>query len=96
MSAPTAEDFRRELRSLLEGAHARGKSQLEVTGRELHIAAGGYPPEPGKNHHMPLCCDVMYREMRSDDDYVVFAPAKGKGPRLKICYKLPRPSSTSS
>jgi len=38
---------------------------------------------------MPSCCGAMYAEQRSGDE-VLYAPPKGKGPKLKIRYMLPR------
>jgi 5-methylcytosine-specific restriction protein A len=49
---------------------------------------GGYP---GPKHRMPVCCEAMYGEKR-DGDEIISAPAKGKGAKLTIRYKLPRRS----
>ena len=92
MSVPDADDFRRELRSRFEGAHARGEGQLEITASELHRAVG-YDPN---DHRMPNCCQVMKGEVVDGVDEILYAPPSGQGPKLWIRYKLPRPSSASS
>lgn len=84
----TKEIFCEKLREVFARAVAHGKSHVEVTARDLHIAAGNYP-DP-KRHRMPLCCDVMYNEM-VEGDKVIDAPPKGKGASLRIRYQLPRP-----
>ena len=82
----TSADFRSELRAQLAHAEGRGAPYVDVNSGELHRKVGGYP---GNNHSMPVCCEVMYAEMSSDDE-VVNAPPKGKGASLTIRYRLPR------
>lgn len=85
MSGPTADDFRKELRSIFR--RNEGESYIDVNSGKLHRAIGGYS---GKgNHRMPVCCDVMYDEM-SARDKVLQSPPKGKGASLTIRYRLPR------
>ena len=88
MSAPNAEDFRRELRSRLEDAHARGDDHLEITSGELHRAVGNYPGD----HRMRNCCRVMKSEMTDGIDEILHEPPSGQGASLRIRYKLPRQS----
>ncbi|MDA8010334.1 MAG: hypothetical protein MPK62_08680 [Alphaproteobacteria bacterium] len=87
MSAPNAEDFRRELRSRLEDAHARGDDHLEITSGELHRAVGNYPGD----HRMPTYCSVMKSEMTGGDE-ILDEPKEGEGASLLVRYKLPRQS----
>ncbi|PKL62234.1 MAG: hypothetical protein CVV31_07175 [Methanomicrobiales archaeon HGW-Methanomicrobiales-2] len=82
----TANNFRQELADLFSNAQGAGRTSIEVNSGELHRSLGGYP---GPNHRMPVCCDVMYQEMR-DGDRILNAPEKGKGASLTIRYKLPR------
>ena len=83
---PTAQDFQRELNNIFSSAMKQGKSYVDVKSGNLHRRIGGYP-DP--NHRMPVCCDVMRRNMRSGDQ-VLQAPPKGQGATLIIRYKLPR------
>jgi len=83
---PTAEDFRAELLTKFEEAQKRGAASLDVNSGELHESVGGYP---GKNHRMPVCCEVMYQEYRAGDK-ILSQPPKGKGAGLTIKYELPR------
>ena len=81
-----AEDFRAELRKILDGAEELGVSAVEITAGSLHRRLGGYP---GKNHSMPNCCSVMRQEMRATDS-IVSKPPSGAGASLVIRYVLPR------
>lgn len=83
---PTMEAFRGTLTALLSEASSQGKRRIQVAAKELHGRVGGYP---GRNHRMPMCCDVMYEFMRQGDT-VVAAPPKRKGASLLIEYLLPR------
>jgi hypothetical protein len=85
----TIDDFRSELRAQIRRAEARGAPHVEVNAGELHRQMGGYP---GPKHRMPVCCEAMYGEKR-DGDEIISAPAKGKGAKLTIRYKLPRRSN---
>ena len=86
-SAPlTADDFRQGLAGLFSHAQGVGETSIEVNSGELHRSLGGYP---GPDHRMPVCCSVMYQEMR-EGDQILTAPAKGKGASLTIQYRLPR------
>jgi len=82
----TANNFRQELTGLFSRAQDAGRTSIDVNSGELHRSLGGYP---GPRHRMPVCCDVMYQEMR-DGDRILNAPEKGKGASLTIRYKLPR------
>ena len=59
---PEAEDFREALHSMFRIAENEGKSSITITSGELHRRVGGYP---GHNHRMPVCCSVMYQELRN-------------------------------
>lgn len=55
---------------------------IDLNSGKIHREAGGYP---GNNHRMPVCCEVMYNNMKGSD-YVLSAPPKGKGATLNIRY----------
>jgi 5-methylcytosine-specific restriction protein A len=78
--------FRRELERQLANAQAAGLSHVRITAGALHRQVGGYP---GKDHRMPICCDVMRAQMRPGDR-VVATPPRGLGASLTIEYRLPR------
>lgn len=83
---PTADDFRKELQRRF--ARAAGKTAVEIVSGDVHRTLGGYP---GRNHLMPLCCEVMRAEMRGADE-VLAEPPRGQGASLRIRYCLPRVS----
>lgn len=81
-----ADEFREEIRMRFARAAAQGAECVEINSGDVHRALGGYP---GRDHRMPVCCDVMYAEMTSSDE-ILSAPPKGKGAALTIRYLLPR------
>jgi len=81
----TADEFRKELRAMLDRARRQGRPYVEINAGELHRVIGGYPG--AGTHRMPVCCEVMRQEMRSGDD-VVFEPPGGKGASLTVRYSL--------
>ena len=83
---PTAEDFRDQLTTGFTNATRAGRDHVRVRSGDLHERLGGYP---GSDHRMPVCCEVMYGELR-DGDEVLRRPPKGKGANLVIRYWLPR------
>ncbi len=86
IDSPSAEDFKDTLLSMLDSAEKEGMAYRDVRAGDLHKKVGGYP---GKNHRMPVCCDVMKKFMQKPDS-IIKAPAKGHGANLIIRYKLPR------
>ena len=84
--AKTASDFRSELGRLLTEGQRLGFVAVDINAGQLHRVVGDYP---GKDHRMPVCCDVMRRTMTPADE-IVFQPTRGKGPRLTVRYRLPR------
>jgi len=83
---PTAQDFQDALDSIFHEAERSGKRYVDVKSGDLHRLVGGYP---GRNHRMPVCCEVMRRNMRPDDQ-ILHQPPSGQGATLVIRYKLPR------
>lgn len=81
---PRAEDFRLALENIFL---MTAGDYVDVNAGELHRAVGGYP---GKNHRMPVCCQVMYSCMKTGDKILPNGPPKGKGASLTIRYRLPR------
>lgn len=84
---PTADDFRRELQVMFAEGDRSGASSVTVRAGDLHRRVGGYP---GRNHRMPVCCEVM-RSAMGAGDRVIDEPPSGKGASLTIQYRLPRP-----
>ena len=72
---PTAEVFRKELLGMFARATQNGSSYIDVNAGQLHTRVGGYP---STNNRMPVCCNVMMREMNVRD-VVLHAPPKGAG-----------------
>jgi 5-methylcytosine-specific restriction protein A len=72
-------DFEECLNNILNNIHG---NCVDVNSGDLHRQVGGYP---GRNHRMPVCCEVMYGKMKGDDA-VLSAPPKGKGASLTIRY----------
>jgi len=85
---PTAEDFKTELHRMMLEAMKAGRESVEINAGELHRRVGDYP---GRNHRMPVCCEVMRRTLAQDaGDVVLQEPLSGQGARLTIRYVLPR------
>jgi len=84
---PGRSAFEAALERIFASAAAAGQSSVTVTAAELHAIVGGYP---GRNHRMPLCCQVMRDAMRPGD-VVVQSPPSGQGATLTVQYRLPRP-----
>lgn len=82
----TADSFRTALHGLLEEAEQLGFVAVDVNSGNLHRRVGGYPSQ---NHRMPVCCGVMYAEMRGGDT-IVSQPNSGKGSSVTIRYVIPR------
>jgi hypothetical protein len=80
-------DFQVTLQEEFDKATRVGQDSVRIRAGDLHRTVGGYP---GHNHRMPQCCDVMKSAMRSGDK-IVESPPSGKGSRLMIEYRLPRP-----
>jgi len=83
---PTSFDFESALSRLFRRAEEDGRPYIDINSGELHRRVGGYP---SRNHRMPLCCDVMKKNMQTGDQ-ILEKPPKGKGASLTIRYKLPR------
>jgi 5-methylcytosine-specific restriction protein A len=65
---PTAEDFKLELHCMMLGAMKEGKECVEINAGELHGRVGDYP---GRNHRMPVCCEVMRNAIARDAGDVI-------------------------
>ncbi|MBI4198593.1 MAG: HNH endonuclease [Chloroflexi bacterium] len=83
---PNTEDFRSALHSKLQEAVKQGITYLDINSGEFHREPGG---SSGRNNRLPVCCNVMWQEMREGDE-VLERPPKGKGASLTIRYQLPR------
>ncbi|MBQ6567285.1 MAG: hypothetical protein IJL80_09530 [Treponema sp.] len=73
------EEFEEYIDNIL--SHISGE-YIDLKSGDVHRDIGGYP---GKDHRMPVCCDVMYSRMKGSDK-VLYAPPKGKGATLTIRY----------
>ncbi len=86
---PNAEDFKNELHRMMLEAMREGKESAEINAGELHRRVGDYP---GRNHRMPICCQVMRAALAPDaGDVILEEPPSGQGASLTIRYVLPRP-----
>ncbi len=86
---PTPVDFRRELQAVFEEAGRTGAVSVTVHAGDLHRRVGGYP---GRNHRMPVCCEVLRSAMAAGDT-VLNEPPSRKGASVMIHYRLPREKS---
>jgi len=86
---PNTVDFEKALEEIFQKAEALGLVAIEVNSGNLHRRVGGYP---GRDHRMPICCDVMYSQMNLKDT-IVAKPERGKGASVVIRYICPRRSS---
>ncbi len=83
---PTANDFQKELDSIFAFAEAKRLTAIVIKSGDLHQLVGDYP---GTDHRMPICCNVMRKNMRSGDQ-VLSEPPSGEGATLTIKYEFPR------
>jgi hypothetical protein len=87
---PTADEFRMEMYRMMNEAVHEGRETPEINAGELHRRVGDYP---GRNHRMPVCCEVMRGAFAPDaGDVITEQPPSGQGARLTIRYVLPRPA----
>jgi hypothetical protein len=85
---PTAEDFKLELHRMMLEAMKEGRESVEIVAGDLHRRVGEYP---GRNHRMPVCCEVMRGALAEDaGDVILTQPPSGQGASLTIRYVLPR------
>jgi 5-methylcytosine-specific restriction protein A len=86
---PDADDFRNEVYRMMLEAMKAGEAFAEINAGELHRRVGDYP---GKNHRLPICCEVMRGALAPDaGDVILEQPPSGQGASLTIRYVLPRP-----
>src|SRR5262249_55337886 len=64
----TMDDFRHEIRRLIERAELRGASAIELNAGKIHRHLGDYP---GSDHRMPLCCAAMFSEQDEATDQII-------------------------
>jgi hypothetical protein len=86
---PTADDFRMEMYRMMSEAVHDSRETAEINAGDLHRRVGDYP---GRNHRMPVCCEVMRGAFSPDaGDVILEEPPSGHGASLTIRYVLPRP-----
>ena len=83
---PSANDFQLELDSIFAFAEAKLLTAIIISSRDLHRLVGGYP---GTDHRMPVCCNVMRKNIAHGDE-VLSEPPSGTGATLTIKYQFPR------
>jgi 5-methylcytosine-specific restriction protein A len=82
----TNEDFQSELDEIFALAEQKRLTAIVITSGNLHRNVGEYT---GRNHRMPICCNVMRSNMKTGDE-IISAPPKGDGATLMIRYNFPR------
>ncbi len=83
---PSSDDFQSELDSIFAFAEEKLLTAILIKSGDLHKLVGGYP---GKDHRMPICCNVMRKNMINGDE-VLSEPPSGEGATLTIKYQFPR------
>ena len=83
---PNEKDFQGALDSFFASAQQKGESFVEIKSGDLHRSVGGYH---GRSHRMPLCCAVMKKNMKEEDE-ILQQPPSGQGATLVIRFRLPR------
>lgn len=81
-----ADDFQKELRSLLQQAQTAGFAAVEINAGRLYRRLRTYP-EP--HDRMALCCDILRQEM-AGADCVVQESRPEQRSSLTIRFQLPR------
>ncbi|MCD6571511.1 MAG: HNH endonuclease [Deltaproteobacteria bacterium] len=84
--ALSSSNFQSELEYIFKSAVSEGEFWIVVRSGDLHRRLGDYS---GPNHRMPICCNVMRKNMKPGDE-IVEKPPKDNGANLKISYRLPR------
>ena len=84
----STDQFRREIRSRLDWAAARGSKSLVIDAQELYYALC---KRPVVNSWMIFCCNAMRAEM-AETDNLIFNYASDT--LLTVNYRLPRDSFT--
>ena len=83
---PSSSDFQNELDTIFAFARQKRLTAIILKSGNLHRIVGGYP---GKDHRMPICCNVMRSNILKGDE-VLSEPPSGMGASLEILYKFPR------
>ena len=91
MAATTATQIRAQLILLIVRAKKQGRPHIEVNAGDLHRMIGGYPPQRGQSHRMPMICEAMLAEAALGNSQTIYAPGGKKGASLTIRYNFPRP-----
>ena len=86
MTLPGAEDFRKQLNEMFKAAELLGFDAVEISAGRLH----GTLIKKGEGNRFPIVSNVLWEAVRNSVDETVYSPPKGKGPRLRIRYQLPR------
>ena len=76
------EDFQKKLDEIFAWAEKFRLEAVVIRSGDLHALVGNYP---GKDHRMPICCEVMKKNMGVKDK-IIESPPSGKGANLIIIY----------
>ncbi len=79
-----SKDFKEAIMNNINEAKLKGEEYIDIKSGDIHRQVGGYP---GRNHRMPMCCEVMY-SMKKAKDEILCAPPKGRGASLTIRYYI--------
>ena len=83
---PSTDDFQMQLDSIFSFAEEKRLTAIIIKSGDLHRLIGDYP---GTDHRMPICCNIMRKNMMSGDE-VLSEPPSGAGATLTIKYQFPR------
>ncbi len=83
---PKTMDFQRKLDDIFLRAEEMNLAAVTIKAGDFHKLLG---PAGGNENRMPICCDVLYKNMQPGDE-IIYAPPKGKGSRLTIRFHFPR------
>ena len=84
---PNTKDFELKLSELLRNAELQKWIFIDISSGNLHQLVGGYPPTKDENHAIPICCNVM-RKMKKPNDEVLHESPSGQSTQLVIRYYI--------
>ncbi len=86
VTMPLTDDFQMQLDSIFSFAAEKRLTAIIIKSGELYRLIGEYP---GTDHRMPICCNVMRKNMMTGDE-VLSEPPSGVSASLTIKYQFPR------
>ena len=82
-------DFELKLSELLRNAELQKWRFIDISSGNLHQLVGGYPSTKNEDHVMPICCNVM-RKLQKPNDEILHESPSGQSTKLIIRYYIPR------